>query len=241
MRALLFMYRSLTVFLPLSISDLEKNLEAFQVDFDALLEDSFSDDELQRHEGKLDGIAAISAQPLSGELSYSDLTPDPETELLQEAFFRSCRSFLILENVPYLETNPFQVTYLLELLKLFPEALIDRGDHFCLQFKNAFLLEVTKFSGIDALLPIVIERKLDVLTKRPVDPIDFLILDVYRELERLKGKVIATDELPEKLRKIAKVMNEERGDASFLLRKSGLTAKDFDDGLERLKFWLRKI
>jgi hypothetical protein len=36
-------------------------------------------------------------------------------------------------------------------------------------------------------------------------------------------------------------IKDEKLDASSLLRKSGLNAKDFDDNLERLKFFLKKI
>ena len=79
------------------------------------------------------------------------------------------------------------------------------------------------------------------------DPIDFLILDVYKELDRLRSLDLLDvvmeklEGLPEKSRKTFQVMNQERLDASQLLRKSGLNAKDFDDNLERLKFFLKKL
>jgi hypothetical protein len=76
----------------------------------------------------------------------------------------------------------------------------------------------------------------------PVDPIDFLILDVYKEFDRLKSTSVPFEELSEKVFSIYAVMRHERiEDGSELLKRVGLNAKDLDDGLERLKFWLRKF
>jgi len=80
-----------------------------------------------------------------------------------------------------------------------------------------------------------------------VDPIDFLILDVYKELERLRNSAKwqevtqGMEAQPEKTRMAYSAMLDDKLDASLLLRKSGLNAKDFDDNLERLKFYLKKI
>jgi hypothetical protein len=48
-------------------------------------------------------------------------------------------------------------------------------------------------------------------------------------------------EQSEKLKKTFFAIKDEKLDASSLLKKSGLNAKDFDDNLERLKFFLKKI
>jgi hypothetical protein len=68
-----------------------------------------------------------------------------------------------------------------------------------------------------------------------------LIQDVYKEFDRLKNKNLDQNELSEKVQKIFLIMRNEKLDSEELFRKTGLGAKDFDDGLERLKFWLRKF
>jgi hypothetical protein len=78
-------------------------------------------------------------------------------------------------------------------------------------------------------------------TSTPVDPIDFLIQDVYKEFDRLKNKDLDQSELSEKVQKIFQIMRNDLLEGEELFRKTGLGAKDFDDGLERLKFWLRKF
>ncbi len=82
--------------------------------------------------------------------------------------------------------------------------------------------------------------------KAPVLPIDFLILDVYKELGRLRdsGKMSAALEAVasfEKARRLYVIMKEGKLDGNSLLSLSGLNPKDFDDNLEKLKFILKKV
>ena len=231
---------SLTLYSILNVSTLEKVVESFQEEFNTLLEDCFTDEELQVYEKDIDSIAAIYVQPIFSELSFEDFYAKESEEQKQRFFFETCKSSILLENIPYFESNPFQVTYLLELLKKFDEVLIDRGGINELIFKGAFLESLRPFKTMDQVVPTVIPARPENKTSAPVDPIDFLILDVYREMERTKSLSLPFEELSPKVQKIYQVMGGSRMDATDLLRASGLNAKDFDDGLERLKFWLKK-
>jgi hypothetical protein len=219
--------------------ELEEVIESFKEDFDVFLNDMFSDEELIQYEKWIDGLSAVYVQPLLSELSFDDFYADSEREDEQRSFFTRVKSSLGLENIPFLDSNPIQVTYLLKLLDLFPELLIDRGGVIELQFKSDYLKDILKYKTIDSLVK-PIEKPLEVKTTRPVDPIDFLILDVYKELSRLDGSSLTPGDLSPKVQKIYQVMTGEKLDSTQLLRKVGLNAKDFDDGLERLKFWLKK-
>ena len=236
------MTASLTLFLPLKLSDTEAIVEAFKEEFDIQLKDVFSDDELIILEPKLDALGAVFVQPILSELTFDDFYAAADKEDLQRDFFMSCRSSIAIENMPYLETNPVQVTYLKDLVGKFPEILIDRGGVSEILFKNDFLGTLTSYKDMLSLaggekIPVKIVRSSSV----PVDPIDFLIRDVYKEFDRLKDQEIDGRALSPKLHKIFTVMkNENTFDSSELLRRTSLNAKDFDDGLESLKFWLRK-
>ena len=70
-------------------------------------------------------------------------------------------------------------------------------------------------------------------------PIDFLIRDVYKEIERIRD--IDLEIMPEKCQMILKPMLKEKLQAEELFSKSGLNPKSFDDHLEKLKFTLKKI
>jgi hypothetical protein len=231
---------TLTFFLPHKVSEIDVQVEGLKDDFDLLLQDLFTDDELDRWAPKLDEIAAIFVQPIMTELSFEDLIGDPVKAEDQKRFFDRCSSSIVLENLPFLESNPFQVTYLIELLKKFPDALIDRGGFFELMFKEDFLKEISVLKNLDSLLIKNEDKSRTAKTSAPVDPIDFLIKDVYFELQRLKDRLPPDEELSEKVKRLYSVMKEDRVDSDDLLRKTKLNAKDVDDGLERLKFWLRK-
>lgn len=215
-------------------------MESFQESFDILLKDNFTDDELRLFEGQLDAIAALYVQPILSELSFEDFYPDEAREVQQRDFFKNCQSSISLENLPYFDSNPFQVSYLLELLARFDEILIDTGGVNALMFKDDYLKELKKFRNMDALFKQDV-RPLEVKTSAPVTPIDFLVGDIYKEFERLKGIYIPFEELPEKAQKIYLVMSKEKLDSSTLYAKTGLNPKDFDDYLEKLKFFLKKI
>lgn len=234
------MSRSLTFYFLLNVSNLEKVVENFQKEFNATLEDTFSDDELTQFEKEIDSIAAVYTQPIFSELSFDDFYAGNDEEK-KKFFFETCQSSILLENLPYLESNPFQVSYLQELLKKFDNVLVDRGGTNDLMFKEEYLSTIAKFKTIDSLIHQYVPKKKEIKTFKPVDPIDFLVLDVYKEVERLSGKEISTEELPQKLGKLFFVMRNEQLDPASLYVKSGLNAKDFDDGLEKLKFFLRKL
>jgi hypothetical protein len=237
------MPRSHYFYSKLTVPELERVIEAYQREFDTMLEDTFSDKELESFESKIDAIAAVYVQPILSELSFDDFYEDPDEAEEQKAFFLAAQSSLCLENLPYFESNPFQVSYLKQLLASLGELLIDRGGVEPLIFKERYLLSLSKFKDLDTLIP-KIHVLPEVKTTLPVDPIDFLIMDVYQEMNRLKasGKtsLLNISDLSEKVQSIYHALGTERLDATSLLRKTKLNPKDFDDGLERLKFWLRK-
>lgn len=235
------MSKALNLYFRLSVKELERVIEDYQTEFDTVLEDTFSDEELLKYESMIDAIAALYVQPLSDELSFDDFYADPNQEEKQRHFFESCRSSLVLENLPFFESNPFQVTYLTDLLWSFEEVLIDAGGVNNLMFRKDFLEELKRYKTMESLLTDIPERVVETKSFLPVTPIDFLIVDVYKELERLKAYTYSVDELSEKPRRIHEVMKAERLDNASLFKKTGLIPKDFDDGLERLKFFLRKI
>ena len=135
------------------------------------------------------------------------------------------------------------MSYLKDLVEKFDQCLIDRGGMEELFFKEQFLSELCGYRDLSSLLGVVKKSKPKVQSKFiPIDPIDFLIMDVYRELDRLKDDPPSLELVPEKLRKLLFSMKEERlMDQSLLFQRCGLNAKDFDDGLERLKFLLKKM
>jgi hypothetical protein len=109
--------------------------------------------------------------------------------------------------------------------------------------RDRYLETLSSFKAIDTFTPKPKAPPIlfsSTKSLQPVDPIDFLIRDVYRELDRLGGGVPSSDELSPKVRKILEAVRSERTSPDELLRRAGLNAKDLDDGLESLKFWLRR-
>lgn len=238
------MSKTLNFYFPLKVQELDALVESFQKEFDELIKDTFSDDEMEHLEKKLDALAAVYVNPILSELSFDDFEADES----HRAFFMNCRSSLLLENLPYLESNPFQVSWLQLFLKNFSEFLVDRGNLERLETKDTFLTSLSRLKNMDGLMspvkPSAPAPQHGI--KAPVLPIDFLILDVYRELERLAEQGKMTEALEAvadraKARRLFAIMKEGKLDANSLLKLSGLIPKDFDDNLEKLKFILKKV
>ncbi len=242
------MSRAHYFYFPLTVSQLEKIITAHQLEFDHFIQDSFSDEELAPHEKLLDDIAAVYVQPILSELTFDDFYAHKDLKVAQQFFFESCRSSIALENLPYFQTNPFQVSYLIMLLNHFDEFLVDQGGVSELVFKKAYILDLHKYKTLESLFtdsPLKIHSPSK--SQIPVNPIDFLIQDVYREIARLRQ----ADKMPElleamkgqseKRNKIFLVMKDGTKTASELLRDAGLIPKDFDDHMEGLKFFLKKM
>lgn len=238
------MSKTLTFYFPLKVSELDALVAAFQKEFDEMINDNFAEDEMELVEKKLDALAAVYVGPILSELSFDDFEAD---ESLRE-LFNFCRSSLLLENVPYLESNPFQVTWLQMFLGRMSHFLADKGNLSALLAKEIFLSELGKLKNMDGLIK-VDKPKVAPLQhglKAPILPIDFLIIDVYKELERIResGMILVVLEQVadrEKVRRLFVIMKEGKLDAHSLLSLSGLIPKDFDDNLEKLKFILKKI
>lgn len=236
------MSRYIAFFLPIAFSNLEVIVDDFQKQFDEFLNDNLSENEFKYYEIKIDEIGFVTAQTISNELSLEDFYYKLEDKELISNFFAGCKSFLIIENLPYLETNIFQVTYIKMLLDLFDEVLIDQGGVESLVFKSSFLNKINLLQDMRKIIsmvgPALVPR---VKSEKPIDAIDFLIRDVYIEIDRLKNHLPNPDELSDKVKKIYTVACAEKLNSNDFFSKVGLNAKEFDDGLERLKFWLRKF
>ncbi|MCM2349222.1 MAG: hypothetical protein NDI69_04320 [Bacteriovoracaceae bacterium] len=242
------MSRSHYFYFPLSVEELEQVVDAHIKDFETIIGDLFTEDEVKHYEKMLDSIAAIYVQPILSELTFEDFYADASLLKEQQSFFESCRSSICLEGLPYLESNPFQVSYLKLLLSHFSEVLIDRGGIQDLQFKQVYLDDLNKYKVMESLVPDIPAVKVNSEKKtRPVDPIDFLVADVYKEIARItvSGNARLIDEAlqsqSQKVQKIYLAFQGEELDSSDLFKKSGLNPKDFDDHLERFKFLLKKI
>jgi hypothetical protein len=240
----MFMSKTLTFYFPLKVSELTLLVEGFQKEFDELINDTFSDDEMESIEKKLDALAAVYVNPILSEITFQDFDSDEA----HREYFDSCKSTLLLENLPYLETNPFQVSWIELFLKRFSHFLVDRGNLENLESKEEFFLSLSRLKNMDALLkparPILAAPQHGI--QAPVLPIDFLILDVYKEMVRLResGKITAALEAVapfEKARRLFTIMKEGKLDSYSLLQLSALSPKDFDDHLEKLKFILKKL
>ena len=221
-----------------SLVELEKKIESHQLNFEELLGDTFSEEQLVLFEKKLDELGALYVQPIFPELSFDDFYPRPGQEDEQRLFFSQCRSSLCLENLADFETNPFQVTYLNELLREFDEVLVDTGGVNEIEFKKTYLESLKKFKNIFTLLPESFEKKSVPLSLNSSDPIQALVTDLNKTL-RLSGSTIPED-IPEKTKKLYLLMLSEEMDSTTLLRRSGMIPKDFGDHLERIKMLVKK-
>lgn len=232
------MSRAHYFYLKTSLVELEKKIESHQLNFEELLGDTFSEDQLIFYEKMLDQLGALYVQPIFPELSFDDFYPRPGQEDEQRLFFSQCRSSLCLENVADFETNPFQVTYLNELLREFDEVLIDTGGVNEIDFKKNYLESLKKFKNIFTLLPDSFEKKIVPVSLNSSDPIQALVTDLNKTI-RLSGLTIPED-IPEKTKKLFLIMLSEELDSTTLLRRSAMTPKDFGDHLEKLKIILKK-
>jgi hypothetical protein len=224
----------------LTVLELDAIVEDFKKEFDTILGDTFDQSELDRYEKMIDALASIEAQEILEELTFDDLSSDTKLESEQRLHFEQSQSCLCFENLPYLETNPFQVSYLIKLLSRFDELLIDTGGVNELVFKDQFLKSLTDMKTMDGLVR-QLSFKPRVIVKGPVDD---LLDAIYSELNRIGGQSDLSswaETLSPKVKALFDIVSTDQVDSETLLRKSQLNTKDFGDCLERLKFSLKKI
>lgn len=241
------MARALYFYLPLEIRLLEEIVDSHLEAFGEELKDLFSDEELEVFQRQLDEMAPFSISPRSSELSFDHFDTEPSEE--KRKLFEDSRSSLVLENLPFLETNPFQVSSIRSFLNRVREVLIDEEGLGELHSKDEFLKKVSGLRGVEDLLPESqpIQAPLRQNITIPVEPIDFLIRDVYLEVDRilrgnlLEKTLIGLRDEKDSLKDLFFIVRESRLSSDELFSRSGLSAKAFDDDLERLKFFLKKI
>ncbi|MBY0517154.1 MAG: hypothetical protein K2P81_09610 [Bacteriovoracaceae bacterium] len=223
--------------------ELENLLSLYQKEFDELLEDNFSEAELKGYEKKLEAMAAVEISEKLADLSFDDFFFEAQDEKVMKPFFESAQSVICLENLPFFETNCFQVSFLRGLLDKLEQVLIDQDGVEPICFKEGYLEYLSPFLGLESLM-----RKEEIpKVSGPVDTVDFLALDVYKEIYRLKAKGLIEQiesELSsrsEKQFKIFSIMKKYELEPFEIQKKSGLIPKDFGDGLESLKFYLKRL
>lgn len=240
------MSKSLYIHTPYNIPFLEELFQVHQKQFEEWLNDSFTDEELDFFQEKIDTIAHVLIDLKVDSIGFEDYESISGDRELKNDLFNRLNTTISLNDMPFLESNPFQVSYLFLLVNKLENILIDPGSLNDLLSKDEYLKKLDTFKKAEDLLinfsPTVQAPKKT--HSRVFDPIDYLITEIYNELKRLEvaGKlpIIATD-LPEKAQKLLAVMQTDYFNASDLLRLTSLHPKDFDDHLEKLKFYLRKV
>lgn len=241
------MARALYIYVPLDLRLLEGIVDAHLESFAEELKDLFSDDELETFQRQLDEMASFSISQRSTELSFDHFETSPSEG--KRNLFDRAKSSLVLEPLPFLETNPFQVSSIRSFLSRLDEVLIDDEGLGELYKKEEYLQKISELRGVEALFqaelpsPKVSPKSLFI----PVEPIDFLVRDVYLEVDRilfenqLERTLLKLREEKDSLKDLFFIVRENRLTPDELFRRSGLSAKSFDDDLEKLKFFLKRI
>lgn len=231
------MARALYLYSPTAPLDLELRVEEFKERFQTQLGDLFADDELSRHERLLDDLATLDVQPRLSELTLDDFASAEAARAELEPFFDRCQSVICLENLPFLENNPFQVSYLQGLLAHVGPVLVDQGGLTELTDSDEFLRAIARLRTMEELVVAVPSAA----ASRVAEPTlaDLMLSDVYRELDRLEGQV-ALASMSERQQQIFGHLRSARPTATELLKLSRLNPKDFGDALEGLKFFLKR-
>ncbi len=241
------MARALYVYAPLDVRLLEEVVESHVESFGEEIKDLFSDDELEIFHRQLDEMAPFSVSAKPHELQFDDFEADPDNKEKRDLFGR-VHSLVVLENLPFLETNVFQVSSIRAFLERLPEVLVDEEGLGDLLSKDEYLQKIASLKGIETVLKEVSPRVAPVSKPSfiPVEPIDFLIRDVYQEMERILREKLLEKVLidlrseKETLKDLFFIVREGQLPPDELFKRSGLSAKNFDDDLEKLKFFLKR-
>ena len=194
----------------------------------------------------IDSIALVLIDLKVEEINFEDYDSISGDSNLKKDLFKKVKTTISFNEMPFLESNPFQVSYLLLLLERLEGILIDPGTLSDLQLKEEFFIKLSHLKKAQDFLAdfspsVPISKK---ASPRTFDPIEYLITEIYNELKRLEvsGKLpLLGEDLPDKTKKLLSVMQTDYFTSEDLLKITSLHPKDFDDHLEKLKFYLRKV
>jgi hypothetical protein len=223
--------------------ELENLITIYQKEFDEQLNDNFSEAELKGYEKKLEAMAAVEVSEKLADLGFDDFFFEAQDENEMRQFFDASQSVICLENLPFFETNCFQVSFLRGLLAKIDHVLIDQGGVEPICYKDSYLDYLLPFLGLESL----IKREETPQVIGPVDTVDYLAIDVYQEIHRLKAKGLLEqieselNSRSERQFKIFSVMKNYELEPFEIRKRAGLIPKDFGDGLESLKFYLKRL
>jgi hypothetical protein len=235
-----------------SVDGLKTVLEKTESAFEELLI-SFEDQPYVKENEKLISLLAnVIPGPILADLTFEDFAVEEGRIKEMQNIFSNSKSCLVLENVPYLQTNPFQVSWLNILLDHIGSCMIDTGSITPVKNKEDFVEFLKKSRSLDQVLNIIYQPQIIKSTKSnfiPVEPLDFIVRDVFKEFERLQNeklldKIEKSIESNEKMKKLFLVIKNNFSDgpvsAQLLCHKSHLNPKDFGDFLESLKFLMKR-
>lgn len=226
------MSKSLHIFLPYTQKELLKIIEDYQSDFDEILKEEFSEDELESLADSLDTLASVDVTSRTQDVTIDDFEIENKDLPLMSDAFGKTKSVLVFDELPFLDTHPLQVTYLKNLLWSFREGIVDRGGVNKLIFLKDYLLILKKYKGMDALNLSVPEVQ-KVVIPGPTDP-----LSVIYELV-LNSKISEINHHSEKMKMIFHLIRNQKISKENLFKESRLSLKDFGDEIERLRIYLK--
>jgi hypothetical protein len=235
-----------------SVDGLKVVLEKTETAFDELLQSYEDQPYIKENEKLISLIANVIPGPILAELSFDDFSVEEGRTDEMQTYFSKAKSCLVLENVPYLQTNPFQVSWLTLLLNFIGPCMIDTGSITPVKNCDDLKIILKKSKSLEQVLDIAIKPNVVKSAPQnfiPVEPLDFIVRDVFREFQRLQNEnrlevIERSIESNEKMKKLFWALKNNFSDgptsAENLCRKSNLNPKDFGDFLERLKFLMKR-
>lgn len=239
------MAQALYLYVPLDVRLVEEIIDSHSRSFEEELKDLFSEDELESFHEKLETMALYSVNLKPQEITFDDFETDL-SDPAKRALFDSSRALVVLDNIPFLESNAFQVSTLRSFLDRLPEVLVDETGLGRLLSKKEYLEKIAHLRGIDTYIQTQKPpQRQESSSSVPVEPIDFLVRDTYQQMERivseklLEKTLIALRTEKDSVKDLFFLVRESRPEPTELFRRSGLKSKAFGDDLERLMIFLR--
>lgn len=238
--------KNIYIFTEFSYAHAIEYLENISFEFDLLVQDPSLGQYFQKNEKKLDELASVIVSPKLPEIEFDCFEFEEKNRVQYETLFNKTKTTFAIENLPYLEVNPFQVSWLKLFFKNLGECLIDVGGMELLEDRLTFLERLENYKDLSLFkeehlhfdrkpLPVRFEKT----------PLDFVIDKLNLEIIRLKNsnleKEFAQTLTHESLRNLYNVYLTNSGINSLWPLRNKMDPKKFGDLTEKLYFLVKNF
>lgn len=216
-----------------------EEIERFNILFDDFIQNPIYEEYVIKNEKKLDEMGHVTISPKMDELEFGYYVNADQINHLKSQF-GLMKTTIVIENLPYLENNPFQVSWLKLFVNELDQCLVDLGGMEYLESKSDFLNRISCYRDLETFAVVAPKKQMrpEIIIPYEKTPLDFIIDKLKLEITKTNTNAFLETLENNEMKKLFHIYLTENKINALYPIKNKMDPKKFGDQTESLYFKL---